>query len=293
MTIVYLSEKNNFTCYFKLMKSFLIFYLKKFFKTLIRIFDFQVIRFSPDELLITRNLEKSYSRLQLEGSVRAIKFITDRNFKEFLYKNLEFLPYGLEVCKSLYLFREKRYGFFVEFGASDGIEFSNTLVLEKLYNWSGILVEPNRSKHKLLSENREVIIDTRAVWTESGQMIDFLEVSVGGLSGLTTSLRSVNSHKKRKNLGAVTYKVETVSLNDLLYSYNCPPEFDFLSLDTEGSELKILKKLNFQFFRPKVICIEFYGNQEARLIIQFMVNLGYKRVIFSAYNEDNLWFTLK
>ena len=37
----------------------------------------------------------------------------------------------------------KKRGFFIEAGASDGENISNTLYLEKKYNWKGLLVEPN------------------------------------------------------------------------------------------------------------------------------------------------------
>ena len=37
----------------------------------------------------------------------------------------------------------KKKGFYVEAGASDGEIISNTLYLEKKYNWKGLLVEPN------------------------------------------------------------------------------------------------------------------------------------------------------
>ena len=45
-----------------------------------------------------------------------------------------------EIAK---LFNKKENGFFIEAGAYDGEVFSNTLLLEAKYNWTGILVEPN------------------------------------------------------------------------------------------------------------------------------------------------------
>ena len=43
---------------------------------------------------------------------------------------------------------------------------------------------------------------------------------------------------------------------DLLNEYNCPNEFDYLSIDTEGNEFEILKNLDFTIYKPSIISIE-------------------------------------
>ena len=54
------------------------------------------------------------------------------------------------------LFNYKRNGFFIEAGAYDGEVYSNTLQLERRYNWTGLLVEPNPDNFvKLLTKNRK------------------------------------------------------------------------------------------------------------------------------------------
>jgi hypothetical protein len=42
----------------------------------------------------------------------------------------------------------------------------------------------------------------------------------------------------------------------MLNKYNAPKIIDFLSIDTEGSEFKILKNFNFEAYKFRVICIE-------------------------------------
>ena len=58
-----------------------------------------------------------------------------------------------EVAK---LFKGKKNGFFIEAGAFDGQVFSNTLLLEMNYNWTGLLIEPNpKAFQELLAKNRK------------------------------------------------------------------------------------------------------------------------------------------
>jgi hypothetical protein len=41
------------------------------------------------------------------------------------------------------VFNERRGGYFVDIGAHDGVELSNTFLLEKRYGWTSVCVEAN------------------------------------------------------------------------------------------------------------------------------------------------------
>ena len=122
----------------------------------------------------------------------------------------------------------RKNGFFVEFGATNGVELSNTFMLEKNFGWSGILCEPGRIWHEDLARNRNCFIDTRCVTRQSDELIDFAEAPDAILSTIVDFQESDLHAEARAN--SLVYQVKTVSLRDLLRTYNAPVEIDFLSL---------------------------------------------------------------
>ena len=54
-------------------------------------------------------------------------------------------------------FRGKRHGVFVDIGAYDGLTFSNTLMLERERDWTGICIEPLPDIFAELRKNRRCI----------------------------------------------------------------------------------------------------------------------------------------
>jgi FkbM family methyltransferase len=134
----------------------------------------------------------------------------------------------------------KEHGYFVEFGATDGIKLSNTYLLETEFKWTGILSEPAKVWHNSLANNRlNSVISHKCVWSSSGEFLEFNETAVPELSTVNL-LSSLDSHDLSRQTGR-TYTVETISLQDLLATNSAPDHIDYLSLDTEGSEYEILK----------------------------------------------------
>jgi FkbM family methyltransferase len=170
----------------------------------------------------------------------------------------------------------KRDGFFVEFGATDGVELSNTFLLEKKFGWKGILCEPGNIWHKDLAKNRSCVIDTRCVWGQSDELIDFAQASTAWLSTVVDFQDSDLHADARAN--SLVYQVKTVSLRDLLRSHDAPLEIDFLSIDTEGSEYSILRDFDFEEYRFNLICVEHNYTSSRDKLFDLLVRNGYKRV---------------
>lgn len=183
----------------------------------------------------------------------------------------------------------KRSGYFVEVGAADGFELSNTRLLER-FGWTGILSEPAKIWHDALLENREGAIDKRAVWSESGELMRFHETQNPTLSQLA-NVGLDDLHKANRSPKS-TYTVSTVSLLDLLDERDAPEYIDFLSLDTEGSELQILEAFDFDRYSFGVVCVEHNYTAAKNGLRRLMSRNDYMRVDWIDTLFDD-WFFKK
>jgi hypothetical protein len=86
--------------------------------------------------------------------------------------------------------------------------------------------------------------------------------------------------------------VETLSLDDLLSQHNAPRDIGYLSLDTEGSELDILKAFDFDAYKIHVITVEHNHKPDLRSGIHSLLSQnGYKRV-FAEVSDFDDWYVL-
>ena len=197
-----------------------------------------------------------------------------------------------QLCQDLFVLSSldfKRGGFFVEFGAAEGVGLSNTWLLEKQFGWRGILSEPARSYAPELRANRDCSIDTRCVWSRSGETIAFREASNRVLSTIDRFSEGDMHSAARKE--GVTYDVLTVSLSDLLAEHGAPSDPDFLSIDTEGSELEILSTFDFRRWPFKVICCEHAYTSARQPLFELLTARGYTRVHEDISQFDD-WYVL-
>ena len=181
----------------------------------------------------------------------------------------------------------KRDGFFVEFGAADGMELSNTYMLEKRYGWTGIVAEPAAIWHDDLKRNRSCVIETDCVWRASNEKLSFKEARSAALSTIGSFGENDWAKKLRKN--SKQYMVNTISLNDLLAKNNAPGVVDYLSIDTEGSEFDILSAVDFEKYKFRVITCEHNHTDTRDKLYQLLTANGYTRT-FEQFSHCDDWY---
>ncbi|WP_035614038.1 FkbM family methyltransferase [Haloferula sp. BvORR071] len=195
-----------------------------------------------------------------------------------------------QIAQDLFVLSRLNYktnGFFVEFGATDGRRLSNTHLLEKRFGWKGLLAEPCRRWQKDLAKNRNCHIDSRCVWVRSGDRLQFTEADEAELSTIA-DFNDTDHHSQTRSAG-ISYEVETVSLNDLLSSANAPSQIDYLSIDTEGSELEILRETDFNKWHFSVITCEHNYTEKRQGIFDLLTANGFVRVFESISDFDD-WY---
>jgi FkbM family methyltransferase len=183
----------------------------------------------------------------------------------------------------------KRHGYFVEFGATDGLYLSNSYVLEKEFGWTGICAEPARIWHKGLQANRNCAIDFRCIYSSIGK-ITFKEAQLPQLSTISDFQES-DFHRDDRKYG-YTYDVETISLGGLLSHHRAPKDIDYVSIDTEGSEFKILENFNFKDYSVSIFTIEHNFTSSRKDLHKLLVAQGYTRVL-EEFSEFEDWYVHK
>jgi FkbM family methyltransferase len=187
-----------------------------------------------------------------------------------------------------FLLQGKRDGYFVEFGATNGRDLSNTLLLEEHLGWKGILAEPARCWRAALKANRRAAIDTRCVWSQTGAQLEFKETEVAELSTLNSLVDK--DFNRGGRVKGVTYIVETISLKDLLVTYGAPREVDYISVDTEGSELHILQAFDFANYDIKIMTVEHnFVEPNRQEVFQLLTSKGFVR-LFEPLSKFDDWY---
>jgi FkbM family methyltransferase len=186
-----------------------------------------------------------------------------------------------------YELKGRRDGFFVEFGASNGVKFSNSLYLERELGWRGILAEPARVWHPALRRNRACAIDERCVWTTTGERLLFNQPTIAAHSTLDAFSASDGHADSRKD--GERYEVETVSLMDLLAHWQAPRRIDYLSIDTEGSELTILEAFDFAAYDVGLISVEHNHTDKRQALFELLTARGFRRTLEKLSGVDD-WY---
>ncbi len=171
----------------------------------------------------------------------------------------------------------RRDGYFVEFGATDGVRLSNSWLLEQI-GWRGLCAEPNPRFFEQLRRNRRCAVSDACVGPHTGERIEFvLAQEFGGFrQDMSDDLHAATRQAYWAD-PSNRLVLETVSLDELLQRHGAPRDIDYLSIDTEGSELAILKTFPFDRWNVRLITVEHNYTAAREALRALLEGHGYRR----------------
>ena len=240
--------------------------------------------------------EENYKQLPKFYDLRKYIQTYDKKFLEFysfilINHNLSSSQFFQDLFV-LYVLKGKESGTFLEFGATDGVELSNTNLLENKFGWQGVLAEPSPEWHDLLKKNRpSSTIITDCIYSSSGKTLDFFVSKEPTHSTLENYRYSSNGPDNfARNKDGYQVKVETKSLNDVFVEFFNSKPIDYMSVDTEGSEFTVLENFDFGKFGPKVMTIEHNEIPDYQSKINNLLEENGYQCAFEGYSQFDGWY---
>jgi FkbM family methyltransferase len=183
------------------------------------------------------------------------------------------------------LFPEDYIGVCIEVGAYDGVTLSNTFYLEQ-YGWKCLCIEPIESSFNKCKQIRKECVNCCISDSDKEDKLFHIFTLDGdnmcAISSLEPDERLIESHKHLIR-DRTTSMVKVRSLNSLLEELQYPLKIDFISIDTENTELDVLKGIDLMKYDVKLLLIE--NNYDEPMCEDYLKQYGYKKIYRIAVND--------
>ena len=181
----------------------------------------------------------------------------------FLTKKKTYSQFGEDlIIKNFFKSYKGRY---VDVGCFHPIKYNNTFLLSQ-NGWSGINIDLNKMSIDLFNASRKKDINIQACLSDTEkESFIYFDSEFSALNSL------YKDNFKKFNLK----KIKKKKIKTQIFSNVVRENFDFLNIDCEGNDLKILKTIDFNFYTPKLICVE-VNNKNKKLIYEYLEFYGYK-----------------
>ena len=189
---------------------------------------------------------------------------------------------------------------FVEIGAHDGVDNSNTYFAEKNLKWRGLCVEPNPHTYAKLQKNRPDCININGIVANEPGPFDFYSFQTDGWQA---QMSGINTHFKtdqdaidfaiRENIPPPEIiKVPAYRFSDLFRKHGFD-RIDLFSLDVEGAELAVLETIDFSAVSIHYVIMEIANGPEDDACVKLLKDNSFYQVPSNRLLFDNtfdVWF---
>lgn len=167
-------------------------------------------------------------------------------------------------------FEYKKNGVCLEVGGADGIDQSNSLHLERRYNWRSYLVEPVTDQFNLLRKYRKDAVSQRCAFVSYDSYASKKNIEIKLNTLLSTILIEESNSESEK-----TELVPTNTLDNFFIDHGIR-HLDLLILDVEGYEIQVLE-----------------GYKRDQSVINFMLVEAWDFETFDSYAKSRNWKFIK
>jgi FkbM family methyltransferase len=165
-------------------------------------------------------------------------------------------------------------GFYVEVGAFHPVSISNTYLFYRK-GWRGIVVDPVPEVIQHFRRRRpdDVLVECAVSNEEGEQRFDIMPA--GETNHLNSATASEPAKEPLRNIRVHCRKLASILDEHLPVG----KVIDFLSVDTEGHDLKVLQSNDWQRYCPRLVAVEDFLPEETSPVCQFLSRHGYKLLI--------------
>ena len=157
------------------------------------------------------------------------------------------------------LFEKQEKGFYLDIGAHHPKRFSNTFFFYKK-GWKGINIDAMPNSMNFFQKIRPRDINIEQPISDKKQILTYYAFNEPALNGFSKEL-SLKRDKEENYFITFTKDIEAITLEEILDNNLLKKQqIDFLSIDVEGWDFKVLKSNNFEKYKPKVILVEMPAN---------------------------------
>lgn len=168
-------------------------------------------------------------------------------------------------------FNEK--GFVVEIGAADGITNSNSRMLIER-GWNGLLIEPNiinfKKLESLYNQNESVSCLNCGCSDEECELTLFVDHNDEYHQISTFSEKQRDSCITLYDCPFSEQKISVRKAMNIFEEFNIK-KIDFLSIDTETYDTKVIKGIDFEKVEVNLICVEALTSE----LLNYLETFGY------------------
>jgi len=171
--------------------------------------------------------------------------------RKYKYQKKSYSFNGVDLIVD-YIFKSKKNGFYLDVGAQHPISNNNTYILFKK-GWNGINIDLDKKNIDLFNIVRPNDINLNFAISDIEEEVDlFYYHDSSPINTLSKNVSDFQNAKVNK-----VKKVQTKILSDVLDEINLQNRIDYMNLDVEGYEERVLKGFNIKKYMPYVISVEY------------------------------------